>query len=98
MMLENLAVKILPPVFAAFIAWFFALKKNKLDLMSNKLDNEIKSAKFYQGLLDDLSKRLDDSLTANKELQESNKALANLNRELLEELRKYKQLNGKSTN
>jgi hypothetical protein len=80
-----------------------------MDLKSSGIDNEIKSAKYYQGLVDDLSTRLEKAITGlmnledrflklmqtNRELSVTNMQLMETNKELLGELRKYKQLNGK---
>lgn len=94
-MYENLIFPVLLMFFTALITWFFARKKNKVELSSKKLDNEIKSAKYYQGLLDDLSTRLDQAIEKIKEGEERHLKLMEINRELVEELQKFKQLNGK---
>jgi len=95
-MLEKLVFPVLLVFFTALITWIFSVKKSKLQLKSTSIDNELKTAKYYQDLLDDLYSRLDLALKENAKLRESNKRLVDLNTEILEELRKYKQLNGKS--
>jgi archaellum component FlaC len=70
---------------------------------SREIDNEIKSANFYKDLLDDMSKRLEDAITAIKHRDERIKDRDDKIELLIEEiesmtseLRKYKQLNGKT--
>ena len=103
--------------FTSLITWFFSRSKYKKDLRSQDIDNEIKSANYYKGLLDDVTNRLKraveelvklegrflELMKANRELQltnielrDTNRELLETNRELLGELRKYKQLNGKT--
>jgi Tfp pilus assembly protein PilO len=61
-MIEQLVFPIVIAFASAFIGWFFARKKNVQELESMKLDNEIKSAKYYQSLLDDMSTRLEKAI------------------------------------
>ena len=77
--------------------------KAKADTKSAEIDNEIKSATFYQGLLDDMSKRLNDAIIAIEKRDERIKERDIKIEELIDhietlttELRKYKQLNGKT--
>lgn len=76
--------------------------KDKADTKSTEIDNEIKSATFYQNLLDDMSKRLEESIVAIEKrdirIKERDDRIEHLIDEmeiLTGELRKYKQLNGK---
>lgn len=87
---------------AGFITWLFARNRNTADTKSVQIDNEIKSAVFYQNLLDDMSKRLEDSIVAIEKrdvrIKERDDRIEHLIEEmeaLTGELRKYKQLNGK---
>lgn len=103
MVIEQILVPIVVPVVTAVLAWFFARKKNSRDLKSMELDNEIKSAKYYQGLLDDMSKRLDNAIDQlmvsedrNQKLTQRIREVLAVNIQLVEELQKFKQLNGKS--
>jgi archaellum component FlaC len=70
---------------------------------SREIDNEIKSANFYKDLLDDMSKRLEDAITAiehrDKRIKDRDDKIELLIEEIesmTSELRKYKQLNGKT--
>ncbi|WP_271783876.1 hypothetical protein [Aquimarina algiphila] len=86
-----------------FITWFFARRKNNADARSAEIDNEVKAADFYKALLDDAGRRLDIAIEAIEErdriIKERDKRIELLIEELeilTGELRKYKQLNGKS--
>ncbi len=80
----------------------FQTKLDNSSVKSAEIDNEIKSATYYQGLLDDMSRRLEDSIQAIekrdikiKERDDKIDILINEVAKLTDELRKYKQLNGK---
>ena len=86
------------------VGWFYGGKATKKrELKSSDLDNEIKSAEYYKSLLDDMSKRLDKAINELMdlesrvlELMKTNRELIDKNNILVEELQKFKQLNGKS--
>lgn len=87
--MEQFIYPTLTAFFAALITWFFSRK-------STEIDNEIKSADFYRGLLDDATKRLNQAIDTINERDEKIKVLM-LEIELLtDELKKFKQLNGKT--
>ncbi len=74
------------------------------DARSREIDNEIKSAAFYKDLLDDMSNRLEAAITAiehrDKRIKERDDKIELLIDEIelmTFELRKYKQLNGKTS-
>jgi peptidoglycan hydrolase CwlO-like protein len=102
---------------AAFITWFFTRKKARQEVKSSEIDNQLKTAEYYQKILDDFDKRLKLALTdldratnsirerdiqideLTKELRARDKKIDDLMTKidtLLVELKKYKQLNGKS--
>lgn len=74
-----------------------------------ELDNEIKTSSYYQGVLDDMSMRLAQAvkeimaledryrqlMVMNSELLIEMKHLKTSNSDLIEEIRKFKQLNGR---
>lgn len=73
------------------------------DARSREIDNEVKAADFYKKLLDDMSKRLEDAIIAiehrDLRIKERDDKIELLIEEIelmTFELRKYKQLNGKS--
>lgn len=75
--------------FSALITWFFSRKSNLIDI-------EIKAASLYQNMLNDATKRLNQAIDTINERDEKIKVLM-LEIELLtDELKKFKQLNGKS--
>jgi peptidoglycan hydrolase CwlO-like protein len=95
------------PVIASFLTALgmkiLEWRKGKADTKSTEIDNEIKSATFYQTLLDDMSKRLNDAIIAIEKRDERIKERDTKIEELIDhienltgELRKYKQLNGKT--
>jgi uncharacterized membrane protein YheB (UPF0754 family) len=94
-MIEQILIPTGLAFFSSLITWLFARKKNVQELESMKLDNEIKSAKYYQDLLDDMSRRLDKAIDELMLSEERHRVLMNINRELVDELQKFKQLNGK---
>ena len=89
--------------------WFAARRKNLADVQSSELENVEKAVKFYREQLEDIAVRwrnaTDEANTMNslyrKAIQDLNSMeirfnkLADENRALIEELKKYKQLNGK---
>ena len=90
--------------------WFAARRKNLADVQSSELENVEKAVKFYREQLEDIAKRWREATEeANKmnglyrqalkdlsQLEDRFNNLANENRALIEELKKYKQLNGKT--
>lgn len=87
--MEQFLYPTLTAFFAALITWFFSRK-------STAIDNEIKSADFYRGLLDDAMKRLNQAIDTINERDEKIKVLMEEIELLTDELRKFKQLNGKN--
>ncbi|MEY4903232.1 MAG: hypothetical protein RLZZ292_1047 [Bacteroidota bacterium] len=73
---------------SALATWFFSRK-------TRAIDNEIKSADFYRALLDDAMKRLNQAIDTINERDEKIKVLMIEIEQLTDELRKFKQLNGK---
>jgi predicted RNase H-like nuclease (RuvC/YqgF family) len=115
--MQDFILPILTTLATALITWFFARRKNDADAKSAEIDNEVKSASFYQNLLDDSKKRLDECLavieTQNKRISERDKIiesqdaekrllqqhikeLMDSNETLITELKKFRQLNGKT--
>ncbi len=94
--MQEFLYPLLSTAVTAFITWFLARRKNNADAKSAELDAEIKAAKYYQSLLEDLRKRLDDAIKSIEERDEKIEKLIRDVETLTEELRKYKQLNGKT--
>jgi archaellum component FlaC len=87
--MEQFLYPTLTAFFAAFITWFFSRK-------GTAIDNEIKSADFYRALLDDAMKRLNQAIDTINERDEKIKVLMVEIELLTDELKKFKQLNGKA--
>ncbi len=97
--------------------WYAARRKNLVENQASELDVVEKSVKYYREMVDDLAKRLKESINENdrtielhrmaidelssvktelKQLEIRFNQLATENRNLVTELKKYKQLNGKA--
>ncbi len=94
--MQDFILPILTTLATALITWFFTRRKNNADAKSAEIDNEVKSADFYRGLLDDATRRLNEAIdTINNQDLKIKSLMAEI--ELLtDELKKFKQLNGKS--
>ena len=94
--MQDFILPILTTLATALITWFFARRKHNADAKSAEIDNEVKSADFYRGLLDDATRRLNEAIdTINNQDLKIKSLMAEI--ELLtDELKKFKQLNGKS--
>ena len=91
-MLESIIVPTSASFLTGLITWLFARGKIKEQIRTLRIENQEKSAKYYQGLVDDLAKRLDKALEELHLLDIKYRELLRINQELIEELRKYKQL------
>lgn len=97
-------------IITGFGGWFFGRKKADVDVDSVQIDNFDKGLLYYQKLVDDLGLRLEKAINALqkseiekqeviKEFSEATHKIHELERtveNLTEELKKYKQLNGKT--
>lgn len=91
-MLETFLYPVIASFLAALTTWGFAKGKTKQQIRALQIENDEKSAKYYQGLVDDLSKRLEKAIEEISHLDKERKELMEINRQLIDELRKYKQL------
>lgn len=96
-------------VFTSLGTWFAARRKNLADVQSSELENVEKAVKFYREMIEDMAMRLQkaaeetermnglykQAITDLNSLEIRFNNLADENRALIEELKKYKQLNGK---
>jgi len=96
-------------VFTSLGTWFAARRKKLADVQSSELENVEKAVKFYREQLEDIANRwkdaTDEANTMNALYRQALKdlnsmelkfnQLADENRALIDELKKYKQLNGK---
>lgn len=72
----------------ALVAWFFSRKRSQIENAEHLL-------KYYQNVATDLGNRLDEAIMKINEAQKTIKELEETVEDLTDELRKYKQLNGK---
>ena len=79
----------------ALITWFFARRKTNAEARMAEIDAEVKAAEFYKSLLDDAMKRLDSAIATINNQDTKIQNLINQVEHLTDELKKYKQLNGK---
>ena len=91
--------------------WFAARRKNLADVQNSELDNVEKAVKFYRERFEDIAQQWKDATDEATKMNELYKQaltdlnslelrfnkLAEENRALIDELKKYKQLNGKKT-
>jgi hypothetical protein len=94
--MEQFVYPVLTVFFTALITWIFSKRKQNSELKSLDIDNEIKSADFYRNLLDDAMKRLNQAIDTINERDIKIKQLMDDIEVLTDELRKFKQLNGKT--
>ena len=89
--IQDIALVIIPTA----ITWFLARRKNNADVKTTEIENEVKAAEFYKLLLDDAMKRLEVAITTINSQDKRIQLLLVEVENLTEELKKYKQLNGK---
>jgi len=92
----ELAQDLLMIVIPAILTWFLARRKNDADAKNAEIEAEVKAAEFYRSLLDDAMTRLDKAIATINQQEEKIKRLLLEVEHLTDELRKYKQLNGKT--
>lgn len=90
-------------VLTGLITWAAARRKTLAEAQTNELENVNKAVGYYREMLDDMANRYKEAIRELQEvkehisnLEERMKKLAAENRSLIDELKKYKQLNGKS--
>lgn len=108
--MQQILYSLIPTIVTALITWILAKRKNNADAKLAEIEAEIKAGEFYRGMLDDAKERLDDAFQMIKErdniikMQDEEKKQLQLKlKEVIDEietltteLKKYKQLNGKS--
>ncbi|UDQ54986.1 hypothetical protein LJF28_04790 [Chryseobacterium indologenes] len=108
--LENIGV-LLTTLATGFGAWFFSRKKSKAEVETSQIENAEKLLEYYKLFADDLGQRLEKAIEnlqkseiekqeVIKRFTEATDTIHELEKKvenLTEELKKYKQLNGKIT-
>lgn len=92
--LENLGV-LLATLATGFGGWFFGRKKAEADAETSQIENAEKLLNYYKALVDDLGTRLESAIKNFNEAQKTVRELEERIDALTDELKKYKQLNGK---
>ncbi len=82
-------------IVTALVNWFFARRKTNAEAKMAEIDAEVKAAEFYKSLLDDAMKRLDSAIATINNQEAKIQTLIQEIEHLTDELKKYKQLNGK---
>lgn len=93
---KEILIPAITALVGAGITWFFGRPKEKAELQTSELDNVDKAVKIYREMIEDLGRKYEKAIS---DLEKANlriKELENSVEELLAELKKYKQLNGKS--
>ena len=83
-------------VLSGLAGWFFGRPKQQMELQTSELDNVDKAVKIYREMIEDLGTKYANAI---EELKHANQRIKDLEasvEELLTELKKYKQLNGKT--
>ncbi len=95
-LLREFVLPIITTFVGALVGWLFGRPKEKAELQTSELDNVDKAVKIYREMIEDLGEKYAQAIS---DLEKANKRIKELEssvEELLVELKKYKQLNGKS--
>jgi hypothetical protein len=95
--MEQFVYPALTAFFATLITWFFSKRKSLAEDRGAELDNAVTAVKYYRDLLDDMATRLTAAYETIKTMEIQHRELMLVNQQLVDELQKFKQLNGKST-
>ena len=94
--MEQLIFTALSVFFTAIITFLFSKRKNLAQDRAAELDNAVTAVKYYRELLDDMVLRLRNATDTIKKMEIQHRELMVINQQLVEELQKFKQLNGKN--
>jgi hypothetical protein len=93
--MEQFVYPTLTAFFAALITWLFSQRKSLAQDRAAELDNAVNAVKYYRELLDDIAVRLTAATETIKTMEIQHRELMLINQQLVDELQKFKQLNGK---
>ena len=93
--MEQFIYPTLTAFFASFITWLFSIRKSLALDRAAELDNAVNAVKYYRDLLDDITARLTAATETIKTMEIQHRELMVVNQQLVDELQKFKQLNGK---
>ncbi|MFW2137097.1 cell wall anchor protein [Chryseobacterium sp. TY4] len=94
--IENIGV-LLATLATGFGGWLFGRKKAEADAEASQIENAEKLLGYYKSLVDDLGLRLEYAIKKFNEAEQTIRELEERIDALTDELKKYKQLNGKIT-
>ncbi|MBP4139629.1 hypothetical protein [Flavobacterium geliluteum] len=94
--MEQFLYPSLSALFSALITYFLSKRKTLAEDRAAELDNAVNAVKYYRDLLDDMAMRLSAATETIKTMEIQHRELMLVNQHLVEELQKFKQLNGKS--
>lgn len=93
--IKDFILPIIGTIVSAVVGWWFGRAKEQMEVQTSELDNVDKAVKIYREMIEDLSnkyaKAISDLEAANLRIRELETSVD----ELVAELKKYKQLNGK---
>lgn len=92
--IENIGV-LLATLATGFGGWFFGRKKAKADAETSQIENAEKLLDYYRKLADDMGTRLESAIAKFNTAEQMIRELEERIDALTDELKKYKQLNGK---
>lgn len=95
--MEQFLYPTLSAIAAAVITWFSSKRKTLAEDRAAELDNAVNAVKYYRELLDDMANRLASAMATIKDMELQHRELMTVNQGLIEELQKFKQLNGKTS-
>ncbi|WP_125721724.1 methyl-accepting chemotaxis protein [Flavobacterium ustbae] len=88
--MEQFLYPTLTAFFAAFITWFFSMRKSLAQDRAAELDNAVNAVKYYRDLLDDITARLTAATDTIKKMEIQHKELTLINQQLADEARNLK--------
>lgn len=94
--MQEILPTIVSTIITACLTWLVARRKTNAEAKMAEIEAEVKAAQFYKSLLDDAMNRLDRAIATINSQEEKIKLLIAEVEHLTEQLKKYKQLNGKS--
>lgn len=93
--MEQFIYPTLTAFFASMITWVFSKRKILAEDRAAELDNAVNAVRYYRELLDDITGRLTAATETIKTMERQHRELMLVNQQLVDELQKFKQLNGK---
>ena len=93
-LIENIGV-LLATLATGFGGWFFGRKKANADAETSQIENAEKLLSYYKNLVEDMGVRMEQAIKKFNDAEKTIRELEERIDALTDELKKYKQLNGK---